>query len=144
MLDLLRNQALLAAMAGWILAQVIKIVIELARHRRLDVARLTGAGGMPSSHSALVTALAAAMGREHGLASPLFAVTAVVAGVVMYDAAGVRQAVSIQARLLNRMLDDYFAHRGFNQSRLRELIGHTPAQVIVGAALGIVVGIALG
>lgn len=144
MLDLLANRALLVSLAGWALAQALKIVVELLTQRRLDLARLTGAGGMPSSHSALVTALAAAIAREHGLSSPLFAITAIVAAVVLYDAAGVRQSVSIQARLLNRMMDDFFAHRGLNQQRLRELIGHTPRQVLAGALLGVIVGLVLG
>ncbi len=144
MLDLIANRALWAALAGWALAQALKVVIELIRHRRIDLTRLSGSGGMPSSHSAIVTALAAAIAREYGLASPLFAIAAILAGVVMYDATGVRQAVSIQARLLNRMMDDFFAHRGLNQQRLRELIGHTPRQVLVGAVLGAVVGVLLG
>jgi acid phosphatase family membrane protein YuiD len=145
-LDLLRNRVLFVALAGWFVAQALKVVLELTRHRRLDAARLTGAGGMPSSHSALVTALAAAVARDpaYGLSSPLFAIAAIFAGVVMYDAAGVRQAVSIQARLLNRMMDDFFAHRGLDQKRLRELIGHTPRQVIAGAFLGIAIGVLLG
>ena len=144
MSELLANKALLVALAGWALAQALKIVLELLLHRRLDLARLTGAGGMPSSHSALVTALATAIAIEQGLSSPLFAIAAIFAGVVMYDAAGVRQSVSIQARLLNRMMDDFFAHRGLDQKRLRELIGHTPRQVLAGALLGIIVGIVLG
>lgn len=144
MLDLLRNSVLLVSLAGWAAAQALKVVIEVVTHRRLNFARLTGAGGMPSSHSSLVTALAVAVARRDGLASTPFAIAAVFAGVVMYDAAGVRQAVSIQARLLNRMMDDFFAHRGLDQRRLRELIGHTPRQVLAGAVLGVIVGVALG
>lgn len=144
MLDLLRNRVLLVSLAGWAVAQALKVVIEVVTHRRLNFARLTGAGGMPSSHSSLVTALAVAVARRDGLASTPFAIAAVFAGVVMYDAAGVRQAVSIQAQLLNRMMDDFFAHRGLDQRRLRELIGHTPRQVLAGAVLGIVVGVVLG
>lgn len=99
---------------------------------------------MPSSHTSLVTALATAIGVEQGLSSPIFALAAVFASVVMYDAAGVRRAVSIQARLLNRMMDDFFARRGFDQGRMRELVGHTPLQVIVGALLGLAIGLLFG
>ena len=98
---------------------------------------------MPSSHSALVTALATGVAITEGLQSALFAVAALVAGIVMYDAAGVRQAVSIQARILNRMLDEIFEQQRFNEKRLRELIGHTPVEVFVGASLGLVVGLLL-
>jgi acid phosphatase family membrane protein YuiD len=96
---------------------------------------------MPSSHSALVTGLATATGRVAGLDSPFFAIAAVLAGIVMYDAAGVRRAVSIQARILNQMIDDAFQGKPFAEKRLRELIGHTPVQVLVGALLGIGIGL---
>ncbi len=141
--QLVDNRALVAAVVGWFAAQSLKVVGEVARTRRLDLARLTGAGGMPSSHSATVTALATAIGRAPGLSSPLFAVSAIFAAVVMYDATGVRRAVSIQARLLNRMLDDFFARRGFDQQYLRELIGHTQREVLAGALLGVIVGLLL-
>jgi acid phosphatase family membrane protein YuiD len=95
---------------------------------------------MPSSHSALVTSLATATGRLTGLNSPAFAIAAVLAGIVMYDAAGVRRAVSIQARILNQMIDDAFQGKPFAEQRLRELIGHTPIQVFVGALVGIGIG----
>src|SRR5437763_4808905 len=96
---------------------------------------------MPSSHSALVTALATATGRVAGFGSAAFAITVVLASIVMYDAAGVRRAVSLQARILNQMIDEAFQGHPFAEKRLRELIGHTPIQVIVGGLLGI--GIAL-
>jgi hypothetical protein len=96
---------------------------------------------MPSSHSALVTGLATATGRQVGVASPLFAITVVLASIVMYDAAGVRRAVSIQARILNQMIEEAFQGSPMGEKRLRELIGHTPIQVIVGGILGICVGL---
>src|SRR5947209_4356145 len=104
---------------------------------------MASTGGMPSAHSALVTSLATAIGREMGLSSPVFAVSAVFAAVVMYDAAGLRQAVSVQARILNRMLDELFTQHQFSERRLRELIGHTPLEVSAGCALGLVVGIVI-
>ncbi len=92
---------------------------------------------MPSSHSSLVTGLATATGRVAGVGSVTFAITVVLASIVMYDAAGVRRAVSIQARILNQMIDEAFQGKPFAEKRLRELIGHTPIQVFVGGLLGI-------
>lgn len=120
----------------WITTQVVKVIIALWLERRLDVRYIVSAGGMPSSHSALVTSLAVAIGIQEGVGSPLFALAMVFAAVVMYDAAGVRQAVGIQARILNYILDDLYQQRPISEKRLRELIGHTPIQVIAGALVG--------
>ena len=139
--DLLHNNALIAAVLAWLVAQLLKTLVALVRDRKLDLGHMVSPGGMPSAHSALVTALATAIARLYGVQSSLFAVAAVFAGVVMYDAAGVRLAVSRQARILNRMIDDFFHSRGFDEHRLRELVGHTPVQVIVGALLGFVFGL---
>jgi acid phosphatase family membrane protein YuiD len=137
----LENRILLAAIAGWFLAQLAKLIAELARTGRIDLRYMTSTGGMPSAHSALVTSLTTAIGREIGVNSPIFAVSAVFAAVVMYDAAGLRQAVSVQARILNRMLDELFTQHQFSERRLRELIGHTPLEVSAGFALGLIVGV---
>ncbi|HEY7349705.1 MAG TPA: divergent PAP2 family protein [Ktedonobacterales bacterium] len=137
---LLQNQLLIAAVLALLLAQVAKGLIALIRDRRFDFQYIAGAGGMPSSHSAFVTALATAAGKQLGLDSPVFAVCVVFAAIVMYDAAGVRRAVSVQARILNQMMEDYFDKKGIQQARLRELIGHTPFQVLIGAVLGFLVG----
>jgi uncharacterized protein len=138
---LFNNRILIAALVAWLVAQVTKTVYEFVRYHKLKLNRLVSSGGMPSSHSALVTGLAAATGRVTGISSPSFAIAVVLAGVVMYDAAGVRRAVSIQARILNQMIDEAYQGKPFAEKRLRELIGHTPIQVFVGALLGI--GIAL-
>jgi acid phosphatase family membrane protein YuiD len=137
------NRVLWAALAAWLAAQVIKTVRTLVLTHQLNLSYLASSGGMPSSHSALVTGLATAVARVDGLGSTLFALAAILAAVVMYDAAGVRLAVSKQARILNLMLDDFFHERGFNEKRLHELIGHTPVQVFAGALIGIVFGILL-
>ena len=137
---ILQNKLLIAALLALLIAQFAKGVIGLIRERRFNFHYIAGAGGMPSSHAAFVTALATAAGRQLGLASPVFAVSVVLASVVMYDAAGVRRAVSIQARILNQIMADYFDNKGIQQQRLRELIGHTPFQVLVGAILGIAIG----
>ncbi|HWS84200.1 MAG TPA: divergent PAP2 family protein [Ktedonobacteraceae bacterium] len=135
------NRVLVASFLAWALAQISKIFYELIRQRRLILSRLVSSGGMPSSHSALVTGLATATGRELGVTSPIFAIAVVLASIVMYDAAGVRRAVSIQARILNQMIEEAFQGSPMAEKRLRELIGHTPVQVFVGALLGLVVGL---
>jgi acid phosphatase family membrane protein YuiD len=138
---LLDNRILVAAFIAWAIAQLTKTVYELIRYRKLRLSRLVSAGGMPSSHSALVTGLATATGRVAGIESAAFAISLVLAAIVMYDAAGVRRAVSIQARILNQMIDEAFQGKPFAEKRLRELIGHTPIQVIVGGLLGVVVAL---
>jgi uncharacterized protein len=139
--SLLNNRILIAAFLAWAIAQVSKTIYELIRQRKLIFSRLVSSGGMPSSHSALVTGLATAAGRVSGLNSASFAIAVVLAAIVMYDAAGVRRAVSIQARILNQMIDEAFQGHPFAEKRLRELIGHTPVQVIVGGLLGILIGL---
>lgn len=135
------NAALWAALGGWFTAQLIKMLRSLIATHKLDFSYFVSSGGMPSAHSALVTALATAVGRLEGLDSPVFAVAVIFASVVMYDAAGVRLAVSMQARILNHMIDDFFHERGLQPKRLREFIGHTPREVLVGAVVGIVIGV---
>jgi len=137
------NRVLMAAFIAWAIAQVSKTVYELFRQKKLLISRLVSAGGMPSSHSALVTGLATATGRLEGVGSAAFAISVVLASIVMYDAAGVRRAVSLQARILNQILDEVFQGHPIAEQRLRELIGHTPIQVLVGGLLGVVVGILL-
>ena len=138
---LLSNRVLMPAIVGWLLAQMSKLVIDVVRERRLNPRSLVSAGGMPSSHSTLVVALATRVGMETGLSSTLFALASIFAVVVMYDAAGVRRAVSVQARILNRMLTEMIEAQQFNEQRLRELIGHTPFEVFVGGLLGAVVAV---
>jgi uncharacterized protein len=137
------NRVLMAACISWAIAQVSKTVLELFKQRKLSLSRLVSSGGMPSSHSALVTGLATAAGRTLGVTSPDFAIAVVLASIVMYDAAGVRRAVSIQARILNQMIEEAFQGSPVAEKRLRELIGHTPIQVFVGGILGICVGLLL-
>jgi len=138
---ILDNHILIAASIAWAVAQVSKTIYELIRQRKLLINRLVSSGGMPSSHSALVTGLATATARVSGIDSAAFAITVVLASIVMYDAAGVRRAVSIQARILNQMIDEAFQGHPFAEKRLRELIGHTPIQVLVGGLLGIGIGL---
>jgi acid phosphatase family membrane protein YuiD len=126
-----------------LIAQVMKVVEDSLRHRRLDLRRLATSGGMPSSHTALVLSLTTVIGSKRGLNSPEFAISAIFSVVVMYDATGVRRAAGHQARVLNRMIDDLFHREGIKEERLRELIGHTPVEVIAGGLLGILVALVM-
>jgi hypothetical protein len=136
--ELFSNRVFQATVLPWAVAQILKVVIELLWRRKLNLRLLTSAGGMPSSHTAAVCALATAIAIHDGLSSTLFVFALVFAIIVMYDAAGVRRAASIQARILNQIIDELFQGHPISETRLRELIGHTPIEVVVGAALGIV------
>ncbi|RME46158.1 MAG: divergent PAP2 family protein [Chloroflexi bacterium] len=131
------NQILAASFLAWLVAQMLKVVVDSIHSRRLDFSNWASAGGMPSSHSALVAALATAVGLRNGFASDLFAIALIFAVVVMYDAAGVRRAASAQARILNQMIDELFQGHPISEERLRELLGHTPIEVLAGAAIGV-------
>lgn len=138
---ILGNDPLIAAVIAWALAQTSKMLIVLLRERQLQIWYMVSAGGMPSSHSAVVVALATRIGVDEGVGSPMFAIAVVFAGVVLYDAAGIRRAVSIQARILNRMLEEVIELKRFNEKRLLELLGHTPFEVFVGSLLGLLVAL---
>ncbi|WP_028400098.1 divergent PAP2 family protein [Ectobacillus panaciterrae] len=129
---ILDNGPLMSAVIAWFLAQFAKVVIVLIKTREVDFAKFFSSGGMPSSHSSTVTALATATGFQEGVASTSFALAVIFAVIVMYDASGVRLAVSRQAKILN----DFFHGRAKDYKQLNELVGHTPYQVVVGAVLG--------
>ncbi len=136
------NQFLVIPVCAWAVAQLIKVFVGLVQERRLDLRYFVTSGGMPSAHAAMVSALATAVAITQGLGSTTFAITAILAMVVMYDAAGVRQAAGKQATLLNRIVKELLEEKrpiGELEHELWELIGHTPFQVIVGAILGILI-----
>lgn len=141
--QLLRNRVLEIAFAGWFIAQTLKVIHTLLTERRLNFRRFVGAGGMPSSHSAFVTSLATAIGQREGWDSPVTALAWVFAMIVMYDAAGVRQAAGKQAEILNQIVDDLYHGGRVREDRLKELLGHSPFEVVVGAALGVLVAVLL-
>ncbi|MCI8981130.1 MAG: divergent PAP2 family protein [Hungatella sp.] len=141
--ELLANQILITAVIGWVVAQVLKTIIDCALNHGFSPERLVGSGGMPSSHSSTVCALVVSSGIRCGVSSPEFAVSFVLAAVVMYDAIGVRQETGKQAKLLNMILEqDFFKlnNREF-QKKLKEFVGHTPLQVLAGAVLGVVIAL---
>lgn len=138
--NILHNQVLLVALIACISAQGLKLVIDLIRSRKLNVTYLLSPGGMPSAHSALVGALATSVGLTKGWSSTEFAIACLFAIIVMYDAAGVRQSAGKQAKILNQIVDELFQEEhNLNEQRLKELLGHTPFQVLVGLSLGIAI-----
>ena len=139
------SPVLLIAVAAWAAAKVLKLLISIALYRKFDITDLITGGGMPSSHSALVCAAAVSCGISAGFDSTVFGVAAVLAFVVMYDAAHVRRETGEQSKVLNYIMRNWAEYRPEDFEReLKELIGHTPLQVAVGAVLGAVVGLAGG
>ena len=135
--NLILNLSILA----WAIAQVLKAIIIGITEHRFDVIRILGSGGMPSSHSAIVCASAASIGRLYGISSPIFALATVIALVVMYDASNVRRAAGEQAEILNYIMENWYDMRPeFFTKELKTLLGHTPLQVFFGALLGLAVG----
>ena len=134
------NKIIGCALMAWFAAQALKVLIDLLLKRKLNIGRMIGSGGMPSSHSAMVTALAVAVGRTEGAASVLFAICAVLAAIVMYDAAGVRRETGEQAKIIDQMVENWIDDDTDFGRELKELVGHTPLEVFAGAALGIAIG----
>jgi len=143
--ELLQNRILWVGFWAWFAAQGIKILLDYLLNRKLDLSRLFGLGGMPSSHSAFLCAVTMAIGFREGFGSAVFALSACMTMVVMIDAAGVRRAAGKQAAVLNRIIDEMIHEgKGIDDEKLKELIGHTPVQVFAGALLGVLVGVVLG
>ena len=134
---------LLAPVVAWAIAQVAKVTLLSVRLGRLDLRALAVTGGMPSSHSAIVMGLTTSIGKYAGPTSPQFAIALIFSFVVMYDAAGLRRAAGRQAAILNRLVEDLVNMRGVQEQKLRELLGHTPVEVLVGAVLGVAAGLIL-
>lgn len=138
---LTRNPVIDCALLAWFLAQFIKVILDLILLRRFDLKRFVSSGGMPSSHSSMVVACTTAIGRVYGIDSAAFALSAVFSAVVMYDACNVRRSAGDTARLVNQLLAhvERLTAEDFAED-LKEVMGHTPLQVFVGAVLGLAVG----
>ena len=132
---------LIVPITVWFCIQVFKVIWDLVATHKFNFKRIVGAGGMPSSHSAVVTSIATMIGKTQGIDSPIFALAMFFAFVVMYDAAGVRRAAGKQAKLLNKLVETPGLSNIQVQEKLVEVLGHTPMQVIVGAAIGVTVGL---
>jgi acid phosphatase family membrane protein YuiD len=141
LLDVITNVVLIIPICTWALAQTLKMVIAVMKGNGFDPSYLLSSGGMPSAHSAMVSALAVAVGMTYGFGSAVFSISVILALIVMYDSAGVRQSVSQQSGVLNRIVHELRLKqpRVVWEADLRELVGHTPFQVIIGAVLGITV-----
>lgn len=133
------NKVLIACVTAWFIAQILKIILTFYSSKKLDLTRLVGSGGMPSSHTSFVMALSTSIGRMYGWDSAIFAVSLCFTLIVMYDAAGVRRAAGNQAKIINMIIEDLAHNKPITDEKLKELIGHTPKEVIAGAALGIAV-----
>lgn len=138
--EIVKNKCIYVPFLLWFLIQTFKVISDLVVNKKLNVKRIIGAGGMPSSHSAVVCSLSMLVGREYGFDSGIFAVALVMSFIVMYDAAGVRRASGKQARILNKILETPGMSTVEVQEKLIEALGHTPIQVFVGAVIGFIIG----
>ena len=133
--EILNNKMITLMVSIWIIIQIFKFVVDFIKNKKVNFKRLVGSGGMPSSHSAVVTCLATTVGILEGFSSSQFALSVGFALVVMYDAAGVRRAAGRQARILNQLISSN--KKIDNNEKLKELLGHTPVEVAVGAVVGV-------
>jgi len=139
--EVFSNQHLWLSLLAMVIAQVLKIFLHFFQTKKINLKLLFSTGFMPSSHSSQVACLATTVGMDQGFGSYAFAIAAIFAGIVMYDAAGVRRAAGKQAAILNKMMEDYFSKKQVQNHRLKELLGHTPMQVYGGLLLGVIVGL---
>jgi len=141
LLDVFENKVLIAVMIGWLLAQALKIPTEYLRSRRWMWAMLFAAGGMPSSHSALLVSGTLAVGLYHGFDNPLFGIAVAITMIVAHDASGVRRQAGIHAERINMLFEELLKGHLWDEKELKEVIGHTPLEVIGGILLGFFVAI---
>lgn len=139
-LGFIQNKYIYIPFFLWFAIQTFKVIYDLVTTKKFNFKRIMGAGGMPSSHSAIVTGLATLIGKYEGVNTPIFALALIVAFVVMYDACGVRRAAGKQAELLNKIVETPGLTGLQVQEKLIEVLGHTPVQVFVGALIGVIVG----
>jgi acid phosphatase family membrane protein YuiD len=137
-----QNKALIAGLIAWLLAQIIKLPLDYLRTRKWNWALMITTGGMPSSHSSLVTGTVFAIGLYHGFDNPLFALGVAITMVVTYDAAGVRRQAGIHAQRINVLFDELLRGHIFSEKDLREVLGHTPLEVAGGILLGLIIATA--
>jgi hypothetical protein len=136
--QIIANQVLLAGLYGWAVAQIVKPPLHYFTRREWQWSLLLSSGGMPSSHSALITGTTIAIGLQEGFHTPIFAIAWVFAMIVIYDATGVRRQAGDQARIINLMIDELFTGHPLAEKELKERLGHTPREVLGGVVLGIV------
>ena len=135
------NKVFLSTLLAWLIAQSVKVVLGVIQEKRFNFKWFVGTGGMPSSHAATVAALATSTGLTFGFSSPFFAITFFFAFIIMFDAQGVRRQSGHQAEALNKIIEDIYLQKGIKQERLMEFLGHTPIQVFIGAAIGVIIAL---
>ncbi len=140
LMSFITNKYIFVPFLLWLGIQIFKVIWDYAKEKKFNIKRFMGAGGMPSSHSAVVCSLAALIGKDVGLGTPLFGMAVILALVVMYDAAGVRRAAGNQAKVLNKIIENPELNVSAAQGKLVEGLGHQPKEVLAGAIIGIVVG----
>ncbi len=140
--SLIQNRVLMAALIAWTLGQFLKAPLEYLLNKRWNWGIMLSPGGMPSSHSSLVTAVTLAIGFQEGFSSSLFALSFAISMIVIYDAAGVRRQAGIHAERINELMKSFFENRTIPEKELKEVLGHTPFEVITGVMLGIVTSVA--
>ncbi len=138
--ELSYNKYIIVPMFIWLAIQIFKTIWDLVKEKKFNFKRILGAGGMPSSHSAVVCALSTLIGRDMGFDSAIFGLAVIMSLIVMYDAAGVRRAAGKQAKILNKLVNTPGLATETVQEKLVEVLGHTPVEVFVGALIGIAVG----
>lgn len=141
---ILEYKYLIVPFTTWFFIQLFKLIYDLVTTKKFNFKRILGAGGMPSSHSAVVVSLATMIGKSQGITSPIFGLATIFAFVVMYDAAGVRRAAGKQAKILNKIVQTPGLTGVEVTEKLQEVLGHTPTQVFVGAFIGVIVGMIFG
>ena len=139
--DFINNATLVAAVASWVTAQLIKLLTFVVREKKFDFGFLFRLGGMPSSHTASAAACAMSVGLRSGFASTVFAVATGMLALIMIDAQSVRRAAGVQARLLNQMAEEFYRNHKFSPEKLVEFLGHTRLEVFLGALLGIAIAL---
>ena len=139
LLAVFSNQVLITALIAWVIAQIIKVPLEYLSTRQLNWALLLSSGGMPSSHSALVSAAAHGIGLFYGFDNPLFAIGAIIAIVVIYDATGIRRQAGKHAEMINAMINDLASGHPLQGEQLKEVLGHTPWEALGGLILGLII-----
>ena len=135
------NKVLWATITSWVIAQSIKIILGFVKKKKIDFSWFITTGGMPSSHAAGVSTLAVCIGFSQGFASPIFALAVIFAFITMFDAQTSRRSVGVQAKILNLIMEDIYAGRKVSDRKLKELIGHTPVEVLAGGVLGIIIAV---
>ena len=139
--ELFSNKVLMTAMAAWVIGQFLKLPGYYILHRKWNWGMIFSPGGLPSSHSSLITATTLSIGLYHGFSNPLFGLAMAISMIVIYDATGVRRQAGLHARVINEIMQEIFAGRPVPEKKLREVLGHTPFEAIAGILLGILIAI---